>query len=64
MSGTKPSRPGRFVETTTGGERVRAFVPSPLPPTPPLDLQRLFTLYDTARGAVGRLDGVTTILRS
>jgi Fic family protein len=64
MSGTEPGRLGQFVETTAGGERVRAFLPPPLPPTPPLDLQNLFTLYDTARGAVGRLDGVTTILPS
>jgi Fic family protein len=64
MSGTPTSRLGQFVETAVGGERVRAFLPPPLPPSPPLDLQRLFTLYDTARGAVGRLDGVTAILPS
>ena len=64
MSGTEPSRRGQFVATTASGERVRAFLPPPLPPTPPLDLQGLFTLYDTARGAVGRLDGITTILPS
>jgi Fic family protein len=63
MSGTQPSRLGQFVETTAGGERVRAFLP-PLLPIPPLDLQGLFSLYDTARGAVGRLDGVTAILPS
>ena len=61
MRGTEPSRLGQFVETTASGERVRAFLPPPLPPIPPLDLQGLLTLYDTARGAVGRLDGVTTI---
>ncbi|HEY1361186.1 MAG TPA: Fic family protein [Xanthobacteraceae bacterium] len=64
MGGTEPSRLGQLVETTAGGERVRAFLPPPLPPTPPLDLRALFTLYDAARGAVGRLDGVTTILPS
>src|SRR5947208_16123477 len=64
MNGTPASRLGQFVETAAGVERVRAFVPPPLPPTPPLDLPGLFTLYDTARGAVGRLDGVTTILPS
>jgi hypothetical protein len=64
MSGTSTSRLGQFVETAVGGERVRAFLPPPLPPSPPLDLQGLFTLYDTARGAVGRLDGVTAILPS
>jgi Fic family protein len=64
MTGTPASRLGQFVETTASGERVRAFLPPPLPPTPALDLQGLLTLYDTARGAVGRLDGVTTILPS
>ncbi|MGC2774108.1 MAG: Fic family protein [Bradyrhizobium sp.] len=58
------SRLGQFVETIGGGERVRAFLPPPLPPTPALDIGHLFTLYDTARGALGRLDGVTTILPS
>lgn len=28
---------GRFVETTTSGEAVRAFVPNPLPPNPPIE---------------------------
>jgi len=64
MTGTPACRLGRFVETAVGGERVRAFVPPPLPPDPPLNLSSLFGLYDTARGAVGRLDGVTAILPS
>lgn len=64
MPATGSGRLGRFVETAAGGERVRAFVPPPLPPDPPLDLASQFTLYDVARGAVGRLDGVTTILPS
>lgn len=64
MKGTSPTRLGQFVETVVGGERVRAFLPPPLPPDPPLDLNGLLTLYDAARGAVGRLDGMTTILPS
>ena len=64
MSGTARTRLGQFVETSTGGERVRAYVPRPLPPIPALDLRDLFTLYDNARGALGRLDGVTAILPS
>ncbi len=35
---TAASRLGRFVETPVGGEVVRAFVPPPLPPTPPIDI--------------------------
>lgn len=64
MSGTWANRLGQFVETGVGGEKVRAFLPPPLPPDPPLDLSGQFTLYDTARGAVGRLDGITNILPS
>ena len=64
MKGTRTTWLGQLVETVVGGERVRAFLPPPLPPDPPLDLNGLLTLYDAARGAVGRLDGVTTILPS
>jgi Fic family protein len=46
------------------GETVRAYLPPPLPPVPPLDTASFLTLYDRARGAVGQLDSVTTILPS
>ncbi len=58
------SRIGRYIEATAGGERVKAFVPPPLPPEPPLDIGALLALYDGARGAVGRLDGATAVLPS
>ena len=35
---TPESRRGRYVETVVAGETVRAFVPPPLPPTPPIDI--------------------------
>lgn len=57
----RPARGGQFVETSVAGERVRAFLPAPLPPDPPLRLEDMLSLYDRARGAVGRLDGVTGI---
>jgi Fic family protein len=54
---------GYYVVTAAGGESVRAFVPHPLPPTPPLafegDLQRAM---EAAVLALGRLDGVSTLL--
>ena len=53
---------GRYVTSTTAGETVRAFVPSPLPPEPPLDLDPLLPLLDRANQAVGRLDGVSSLL--
>jgi len=57
-------RLGTYVETSAGGERVRAYVPTPLPPDPPLELGRFMHVYERAMAAVGRLDGVTTILPS
>jgi Fic family protein len=54
---------GRYEVTTTAGEPVRAFVPLPLPPVPPLDLTgpRQHRL-EQAVLACGRLDGVSALL--
>jgi Fic family protein len=64
MTEGRNQRLGTFVETSAGGERLRAYVPAALPPLPPLDLPQLMTIYERAIGAVGRLDGMTTILPS
>jgi Fic family protein len=54
---------GRMETTRVGGEPVRAFVPHPLPPVPPLDLTgRLLQRLEQAQLAVGRLDSITTLL--
>lgn len=55
---------GTHVPTTAlGGERVRAFVPHPLPPNPPLAIDpELRDRLDAALLALGRLDSVTTLL--
>jgi Fic family protein len=54
---------GRFEVTAVGGERVRAFVPVPLPPEPPVDMTpERQHLLDGALLACGRLDGVTALL--
>src|ERR1700733_3558432 len=55
-------RIGRYVETTAGGEVVRAFVPSPLPPEPPIDILSLLPKLSRAERAIGRLDGITVLL--
>jgi Fic family protein len=55
-------RLGSIVKTSVAGEEVRAYLPSPLPPSPPLDFARLVPLLDRASTALGRLDGITTIL--
>jgi Fic family protein len=64
VAGPTQTRLGQHVATSVAGERVRAYLPAPLPPIPPLDTGSFLSLYDRARGAVGRLDGVTTILPS
>jgi Fic family protein len=53
---------GRFVATSHGDEQVRAYVPPPLPPTPPVELAGLLPLIEQANRALGRLDGITSIL--
>jgi Fic family protein len=54
---------GRHEVTSAGGEAVRAFVPAPLPPDPPLTLEGpLQQALEAAGLAVGRLDGVSTLL--
>jgi len=54
---------GTYVTTTTAGESVRAFVPHPLPPDPPIKLtDQDHDLMEKANRALGRLDGITTLL--
>ena len=48
--------------TTAGGERVRAYLPRPLPPEPPLTLDaELQDLLERANRGLGRLDGVARL---
>ncbi len=53
---------GRYQETAIGGERVRAFIPAPLPPDPPIRSEALLQLLSRADQAIGRLDGVALML--
>lgn len=54
---------GRYEVTTAGGDRVRAFVPTPLPPEPPIDFGRgLQPALEAATLALGRLDGISALL--
>ena len=54
---------GRDEVTNVGGERVHAFVPAPLPPVPPLAFEgELQRTLEAAGLALGRLDGVSTLL--
>ena len=62
MCADKSLRLGGYVSTTISAETVRAFLPPPLPPEPPLDLSGLYQNLDRANQALGRLDGLTTLL--
>lgn len=54
---------GRYISSPAGGEIVNAFVPNPLPPAPPLEINEARQrLLERATLAVGRLDSVSTLL--
>jgi Fic/DOC family N-terminal len=54
---------GQYVTISTVGESARAFVPSNLPPVPPIDWSpQLRTTFDHALLALGRLDSATLLL--
>jgi Fic family protein len=54
---------GRYEVTTTGGERVEAFVPAPLPPDPAVAFEgTLQQVLEPALLGLGRLDSLSTLL--
>lgn len=54
---------GRNQITSVGGERIKAFVPNPLPPDPTLEFEgAIQQSLESALLALGRLDGVSTLL--
>lgn len=54
---------GHYVTISTVDEEARAFVPAPLPPTPPIEwTPELRGKFDQALLALGRLDSISTFL--
>ena len=54
---------GTYLTVSTAGEKVKAFVPSPLPPEPPVEwTAERRDKFDQALLALGRLDSVSTLL--
>ncbi len=54
---------GRYMTSSASGETVNAFVPAPLPPSPPIVwTSGLQATFDEALLALGRLDGLTRLL--
>lgn len=56
------SRTGEYVECSLSGEKCRAFVPTRLPPDPPIDLGPLYGAIDAATQSLARLDGQSSLL--
>lgn len=57
------SRIGQYVESSkVAGESFRSYIPNPLPPNPPIRMNEIFPVLDQATVALGRLDGISTIL--
>lgn len=55
--------PGYYLPTSYVGETVRAFVPSPLPPDPPIEWSAsLLSQSQQAMLAIGRLDGLSVLM--
>ena len=53
---------GRFVKTVAAGGPVAAFLPDPLPPHPPLDMNHLAGSCSTADRALAELKGISSTL--
>ncbi len=54
---------GKYLTISTVGEKVQAFLPASLPPTPPIEwTPELRNKFDQALLALGRLDSVSTLL--
>jgi cell filamentation protein, protein adenylyltransferase len=48
-----------YSKSSVAGEAVQAYIPEPVPPRIPLDLQEIYPLLDEANLAIGRLDGIS-----
>ena len=54
---------GRYLVSIAGGTPCQAFVPSPLPPVPSLNIdEKLQTRLNGAMLSLGRLDAITSLL--
>ena len=63
MSEPLNKRIGQYVKSSAGaGETYNAYVPTPLPPDPPINMEGLYPLLDRANTALGRLDGMSMVL--
>ena len=60
---TKKDRIGKYVKSSiVRGESFNSYIPSNLPPQPPIEMDEIYPLLDKANTAIGRLDGISMIL--
>lgn len=59
---TAEGHTGRYIVIHYGDESVRAYVPAPLPPDPPVATGPMARLWEEANQSLGRLDGLTSLL--
>ena len=60
---SKSDRIGRYIKSSAvGGEYYNSYLPKPLPPAPPIDMNEIYPLLDRASVALGRLDGMSMVL--
>lgn len=52
----------KLKSSVVGGEAYYTYIPKPLPPNPPLNMDKIYPLLDQANIAMGRLDGLSVIL--
>jgi Fic family protein len=64
MSRRTPPRQNRAGSYAPQSSGVRAFIPAPLPPDPPVRIEEMQSLLSRAILAVGRLDGIAQTLPS
>jgi Fic family protein len=55
-------RVGEQVKCSVAGEIYYVYIPKPLPPMPPIEMDKIYPLLDQANIALGRLDGLSIIL--
>lgn len=55
-------RIGERIKNSVAGEAYYSYIPKALPPIPAIAMEGLYPLLDKANVALGRLDGLTTIL--
>lgn len=59
----KKERIGRYLTSSAvAGETYKAYIPKPLPPVPALSMNNLNVLLEHANLAIGKLDGVSSVL--